>query len=94
MDRLYFSDQEFGNVRDTYTAKVDKIEEDLRVYIDHTKSIVLEKNLQGRAADALLDFIETVEANIKDELADILSRHKAITGQFIEKLETQDETRF
>jgi len=94
MNELYLSDMEFENVRDTYTEKVDVIEEYLQAYIDNTKSVIQEKNLQGRTADALLEFAEIVEEIIKDELADILFRHRAITSKFIDDLAQQDDIVF
>lgn len=91
LDNLCLLDKEYESVRDTYSAKVDTIEADLQSYINHTKSVISEGVLGGRSADALLDFIELVEQSIKDELSDILFRHKVITGQFVDNLAEADD---
>jgi hypothetical protein len=94
VSEIYLSDTEFGNVRDTYTEKADKIEADLQEYVDNVKSVIEEKNLQGRTADALMAFAEMAEESIKDELADIQFRHRAITSRFVDDLAEQDDTAF
>lgn len=94
MSELFLCDKEFEDVRDTYTAKVDSIEERLQAYINDTRAIIQEKAFEGQAADALLGFIELVEESIKDELSDILFRHKAITSQFVVDLAELDDTEF
>lgn len=92
MADIFLADSEFETAHSSYLAKMENIEEKLDEYLKTLTQAVEEKNLQGKTADALLDFATITQERLALQIADIGFRFKLITAKLTEDVAAADDT--
>ena len=90
MDR-YLVDEDFEQVRDTYSSKAEIMDEQVQKYLDVLRSFSSEHILEGETAAKIAEFANLASDYLGGEIAYIMQNHHSETVTFIAEVFDDDD---